>query len=81
MAAYKLELSCVQNIIPRSKSGASKSRPRWASHTRIGNVWEYPPPPAKCYNANNIFVLCYRKFVTTVVDKYFITNDITCGAL
>ena len=31
--------------IPRSKSGASKSRPRWATHTRVGNVWEYPPPP------------------------------------
>ena len=29
--------------IPHSKSGASKSRPRWAAHTRIGNVWEYPP--------------------------------------
>ena len=29
--------------IPRSKSGASKSRPRWAAHTRIGNVWEYQP--------------------------------------
>ena len=28
----------------RSKSGASKSRPRWAAHIRIGNVWEYPPP-------------------------------------
>ena len=23
---------------------ASKSRPRWAGHTRIGNVWEYPRP-------------------------------------
>ena len=31
--------------IPRSKSGASKSRPREAAHPRIGNVWEYPPPP------------------------------------
>ena len=33
--------------IPRSKSGASKSRPRWAVHTCIGNVWELgvPPPP------------------------------------
>ena len=31
--------------VPRSKSGASNSRPRWAEHTRIGNVWEYPPPP------------------------------------
>ena len=31
--------------IPDSKSGASKSRPRWAAHTHIGNVWEYPPPP------------------------------------
>ena len=30
--------------IPRSKSGALKSRPRWAAHTRIANVWEYPPP-------------------------------------
>ena len=29
--------------IPRSKSGTSKSRPRWAAHTRIGNVWECPP--------------------------------------
>ena len=37
----KLELSCIRNIIPRSKSGASKSRPRWAAHTRIGNVWEF----------------------------------------
>ena len=39
----KLELSCVRNILPRSKSGVSKSRLRWAAHTRIGNVWEYPP--------------------------------------
>ena len=31
--------------IPCSKSGASKSRPRWVTHTRIGNVWEYPPEP------------------------------------
>ena len=30
---------------PRFKSGASKSQPRWAAHTRIGNLWEYPPPP------------------------------------
>ena len=34
--------------IPRSKSGALKSRPRWAAHTRIGNVWEYPPPGSRC---------------------------------
>ena len=31
--------------IPHSKSGVLKSRPHWAAHTRIGNVWEYPPPP------------------------------------
>ena len=31
--------------IPRSKSGASKSQLLWAAHTRICNVWEYPPPP------------------------------------
>ena len=30
---------------PRSKLGASKSPPRQAAHTRISNVWEYPPPP------------------------------------
>ena len=30
--------------IPHSKSGASKSPPRWAAHAHIGNVWEYPPP-------------------------------------
>ena len=30
--------------IPHSKSGASKSQPRSAAHTHIGNVWEYPPP-------------------------------------
>ena len=33
--------------IPRSKSGASKSQPRWAAHTRIGYVWEYPLPPGQ----------------------------------
>ena len=26
--------------IPRSKSGASKSRARWAAYARIGNVWK-----------------------------------------
>ena len=31
--------------IPRSISGASKSQPHWAAHTRIDNVWEYPSPP------------------------------------
>ena len=31
--------------IPRSKSGALKSRSLWAAHARLGNVWEYPPPP------------------------------------
>ena len=31
--------------IPRSKSGASKSRLRRAAQTRIGNAWEYPPGP------------------------------------
>ena len=36
--------------IPRSKSGASKSRPRWAAHTRIGNVWEYPSGVQAAHN-------------------------------
>ena len=65
MAAYKsgafvrskyilypvLENACIL-WIPRSKSGASKSRPLWAAHTRIGNVWEYPPPPPAPGTAN-----------------------------
>ena len=44
--------------IPRSKSGASESRPRWVAHTRIGNVWEYPPPPplGKKESVNNDLV-------------------------
>ena len=57
MAAYKLTGAFVRlkyytpfkktplKWIPHSKSGASKSRPCWAAHTRIGNVWEYPPAP------------------------------------
>ena len=36
--------------IPLSKPGALKSRPRWGAHTRIGNVWEYPPPPGTYVN-------------------------------
>ena len=38
--------------IPRSKSGGSKSRPPWAAHTRIGNVWEYLPPPPLPHRAS-----------------------------
>ena len=37
-------LENASEMIRLSKSGASKSRPRWAAHTRKGNVWEYPPP-------------------------------------
>ena len=55
----KLELSCVRNIIPRSKSGASKSRPRWAAHTRIGNVWEYPPPCLLVQGGEAKYFLCF----------------------
>ena len=50
------------NWIPRSKSGASKSRPRWAAHTRIGNVWEYPPPPDP---GNQIFIGGVQTFANT----------------
>ena len=44
--------------IPRSKSGASKSRPRWAAHTRIGNVWEYPPPGGEGEGCAHTCVTC-----------------------
>ena len=49
--------------IPRSKPGASKSRPRWAAHTRIGNVWEYLPRGSSrrflslSFRGENIFFL------------------------
>ena len=52
--------------IPCSKSGASKSRPRWAAHTRIGNVWEYPPGALQCLN-NNPFKDYHM--LMTVFDK------------
>ena len=42
--------------IPRSKSGASKSRPRWAAHTRIGNVWECPPGQTTPYGSEIAFI-------------------------
>ena len=38
-------LENASEMVPGSKSGASKSRPRWAAHTCIGNIWEYPLPP------------------------------------
>ena len=47
--------------IPRSNSGASKSRPRWVTHTRIGNVWEYPPdphPPPPPRTQHKLITLC-----------------------
>ena len=50
----KLELSCVRNIIPRSRKRLWNGYPFLnqelqnhdpvGRHTRIGNVWEYPPP-------------------------------------
>ena len=42
--------------IPRSKSGGSKSRPPWAAHTRIGNVWEYLPPPPQVNTPRNPYL-------------------------
>lgn len=38
-----LQETCLK-WIPRSKSGAPKSRPRWMAHTRIEMVWDYTPP-------------------------------------
>ena len=58
MTAYKTE--AVISIIPRSRKRLRNGYPAlnqelqnhdpvgrdpWAGHTRIGNVWEYPPPP------------------------------------
>ena len=58
--------------IPRSKSGASKSRPRWAAHTLIGNVWEYTPGP----NVHQKPLACktksFLKAVTLCSDFLFV---------
>ena len=61
----KLEYSCVRNILPgngypRSKSVASKTRPRWAAHTRIGNLWECPPGRLYILWFNFILVLKFN---------------------
>ena len=73
----KLELSCVWNIIPRSRKrlrnghpvlGASKSRPRWAAHTRIGNVWKYPPPPPRY--PHNLLEKIYRTEVSFTKEQW-----------
>jgi len=53
--------------IPRSKPGASKSRPRWAAHTRIGNVWEYPTPPGFSGPKSNIQIA--RKRARILANK------------
>ena len=68
--------------IPHSKSGASKSRPLWAAHTRIGNVWEYPPRGGKevCQIAHT----SYSKHQiptdhsdVTISQQPFLFNDIS----
>ena len=41
---FKEEIKPLSTIFYTPFWGASKSRPRCAAHTRIGNVWEYPPP-------------------------------------
>ena len=52
--------------IPRSKSGASKSRPRWVTHTCIGNVWEYPPEPPPGHNISLSPFVCVAIVVIEV---------------
>ena len=60
--------------IPRSKSGASKSQPRWSAHTRIGNVWEYPPPGSKP-TASYIYKLSLRT-VLNEISEFIIAGNI-----
>ena len=49
MAAYKTELRsfrAFEILYPVLKNQELQNHDpvRWAAHTRIGNVWEYPPP-------------------------------------
>ena len=55
--------------IPRSKSGASKSRPRWTAHTRIGYVWECPPPPSPGARVNERESLVYLQLTIYIKDR------------
>ena len=72
--------------IPRSKSGASKSRPRWAAHTRIGNVWEYPPRKHLTIFKEQTVILfpevtiLYNKFVYFVTLYYNNFSPSSCVA-
>ena len=75
----------------RSKSGASKSRPRWAEHSRIGNVGEYPPapPPPRCQyssliynknipnnvNNNNIKIINYTRLAYVAAGLFTQVSD------
>ena len=62
-------------MVPLSKSGASKSRPRWAAHARIGNVWEYPPPsPGGYYSRPN----AYTKILRDLQVPYTVHIMTTC---
>ena len=62
--------------IPRSKPGASKSRLRWAAHTRIGNVWEYLPPGPKYYRSLPLqAVLFFQKSMPHDTSNFYIAGS------
>ena len=68
--------------IPRSKSGASKSRPRWAAHTCIGNVWDYPHPREwRAIQSWNCFKRFTKKRQNYNSDKLlsFVDEKISCA--
>ena len=52
MAAYKTGAFVRSKYYTPSRNGypvpnqeLQNQEPRWAAHTRIGNLWEYLPPP------------------------------------
>ena len=56
MAAYKTELRsfrAFEILYPVLKNQELQNHDpvRWAAHTRIGNVWEYPPPPGFAFSS------------------------------
>ena len=62
--------------IPHSKSGTSKSQPRWGAHTHIGNVWHYPPPPPGAKpTASYIYKLSLRT-VLNEISEFIIAGNI-----
>ena len=69
--------------MPRSKSGALKSRPRWAARTRIGNVWVmYGSTPQRRDPYTDMYLLFIRESSEYAQQSYlFMTAPIRSAGI